>query len=98
MWSALRPCHAQQPRHAQRRAQHGLRPAVTIPSLARLSGHTRPFALQVVVFLLQHGPQGSLGLILNRPTSLKMGRGRGGLPMSLDVSALPSLTFLCSGC
>lgn len=50
------------------------------------------------MFLLQHGPQGSLGLILNRPTSLKMGRGRGGLPMSLDVSALPSLTFLCSGC
>lgn len=45
-------------------------------------------AMQVVVFLLQHGPAGSLGLILNRPTSLKMGRGRGGLPMSLDVSLL----------
>lgn len=48
--------------------------------------HSSTPAMQVVVFLLQHGPAGSLGLILNRPTSLKMGRGRGGLPMSLDVS------------
>lgn len=41
---------------------------------------------QVVAFLLQHGPQGSLALILNRPTSLTMGRGRGGVPMGVDVS------------
>ncbi|PRW39208.1 transcriptional regulator [Chlorella sorokiniana] len=57
---------------------------------------------QVVVFLLQHGPQGSLGLILNRPTSLKMGRGRGGLPMSLDGmpelrDAFASSILYCGG-
>ncbi|KAL4440337.1 hypothetical protein ABPG75_003338 [Micractinium tetrahymenae] len=39
---------------------------------------------QAVVFLVQHGPQGSLGLILNRPTALKMKRGRGGLPLPID--------------
>jgi hypothetical protein len=41
---------------------------------------------QAVVFLVQHGEQGSLGLLLNRPTGLDMGRGRGGLPLPADVS------------
>lgn len=42
---------------------------------------------QQVVLLLQHGPSGSLGLLLNRPTSLVMGRGRGGLPVDLHGAA-----------
>lgn len=39
-----------------------------------------------MVFLVRHGPEGSLGLMLNRPTGLKMKRGRGGLPLPIDVS------------
>lgn len=36
---------------------------------------------QVVVLLVQHGPTGSVGLILNRPSGLRLAMGRGGLPM-----------------
>jgi hypothetical protein len=40
---------------------------------------------QVVIFLMRHDEQGSLGIILNRPTGLNMGRGRRGLPMRIQV-------------
>lgn len=39
---------------------------------------------QAVVFIIRHDEQGTLGLILNRPTSLHMGRGRGGLPLTVE--------------
>ncbi|PSC71868.1 transcriptional regulator [Micractinium conductrix] len=39
---------------------------------------------QAVVLIVNHGPQGSIGLVLNRPTALKMKRGRGGLPLAVD--------------
>ena len=42
------------------------------------------------MFIIRHDEQGTLGLILNRPTSLHMGRGRGGLPLTVEVSE-PSL-------
>ncbi|KAL4437824.1 hypothetical protein ABPG77_005736 [Micractinium sp. CCAP 211/92] len=35
---------------------------------------------QVVVLLLQHTAHGSMGLVLNRPTTARVGRGRDGLP------------------
>ncbi|GLC33339.1 hypothetical protein PLESTB_000344200 [Pleodorina starrii] len=38
---------------------------------------------QVVVFLTSHGPEGSVGLILNRPTGMVLGRKPGGLPLEL---------------
>ena len=49
---------------------------------------------QAVVFLVQHGEQGSLGLLLNRPTGLNMGRGRGGLPMRAEVSGWTAMQAL----
>uniref|UniRef100_A0A383VTF1 YqgE/AlgH family protein n=1 Tax=Tetradesmus obliquus TaxID=3088 RepID=A0A383VTF1_TETOB len=38
---------------------------------------------QAVVLLVQHSPAGSVGLILNRPSSLKLGVGRGGLKFAI---------------
>ncbi|EFJ44634.1 hypothetical protein VOLCADRAFT_106296 [Volvox carteri f. nagariensis] len=38
---------------------------------------------QVVVFLTSHGADGSVGLILNRPTGMVLGRKPGGLPLEL---------------
>ncbi|GIL61932.1 hypothetical protein Vafri_16251 [Volvox africanus] len=38
---------------------------------------------QVVVFLTSHGVDGSVGLILNRPTGMVLGRKPGGLPLEL---------------
>ncbi|KXZ47825.1 hypothetical protein GPECTOR_32g437 [Gonium pectorale] len=40
---------------------------------------------QAVVFLTSHGPEGSVGLILNRPTGMVLGRKPGGLPLELGV-------------
>lgn len=40
---------------------------------------------QAVVLLVQHGPRGSIGLVLNRPTQKRMGLGRGA-----DGLALPA--------
>uniref|UniRef100_A0A7S3VM91 Uncharacterized protein n=1 Tax=Dunaliella tertiolecta TaxID=3047 RepID=A0A7S3VM91_DUNTE len=34
---------------------------------------------QVVIFILSHKPEGSLGLILNRPSGQLLGKGRGGV-------------------
>ncbi|KAJ9532343.1 hypothetical protein QJQ45_010360 [Haematococcus lacustris] len=42
---------------------------------------------QAVVFLASHGPEGSLGLLLNKPTSLMLGRKPGGL--RFDVANAP---------
>jgi hypothetical protein len=39
--------------------------------------------LQAVVLLVQHSPAGSVGLILNRPSSLKLGIGKGGLKFGI---------------
>jgi putative AlgH/UPF0301 family transcriptional regulator len=39
--------------------------------------------LQAVVLLVQHSPAGSVGLILNRPSGLKLGIGRGGLKFGI---------------
>lgn len=36
---------------------------------------------------MRHDKDGSLGIILNRPTSLNMGRGRRGLPLRIQVSS-----------
>lgn len=40
-------------------------------------------AAQVVILLVQHSAAGSVGLILNRPSGLRMGVGKGGLPMPI---------------
>lgn len=44
---------------------------------------------QAVVLLVQHGPRGSIGLVLNRPTQKRMGLGRGadGLALPAEVRA-----------
>lgn len=55
----------------------------------------RPAATQAVVFLLQHGPAGSLGLLLNRPTSLSMRRGRGGIPLPVEVRQRSASQLCC---
>jgi putative AlgH/UPF0301 family transcriptional regulator len=39
--------------------------------------------LQAVVLLVQHSAEGSVGLILNRPSGLKLGIGRGGLKFGI---------------
>eukprot|EP00798_Chlamydomonas_sp_ICE-L_P004918 gene4918-34688_t len=39
---------------------------------------------QAVVLLIQHGKEGSIGLLLNRPTSLQFGRKPGGLPFEVE--------------
>ncbi|GFH11556.1 uncharacterized protein HaLaN_07071, partial [Haematococcus lacustris] len=44
---------------------------------------------QAVVFLASHGPEGSLGLLLNKPTSLMLGRKPGGL--RFDVAVVPGI-------
>ncbi|GFR47306.1 hypothetical protein Agub_g8993 [Astrephomene gubernaculifera] len=38
---------------------------------------------QIVAFLTSHGSEGSVGLILNRPTGMVLGRKPGGLPLEL---------------
>ncbi|PNW84162.1 hypothetical protein CHLRE_04g223700v5 [Chlamydomonas reinhardtii] len=38
---------------------------------------------QLVIFLTTHGPDGSVGIILNRPTGMVLGRKPGGLPLEL---------------
>lgn len=38
---------------------------------------------QAVILLVDHGPGGSIGLILNRPTGLVLGNKRGGLPFKI---------------
>jgi putative AlgH/UPF0301 family transcriptional regulator len=55
------------------------------PDVSRLLGEQY---WQAVVLLVRHDEEGSLGLILNRPTELNMGRGRGGLPIRLQASIL----------
>ena len=42
---------------------------------------------QAVVFLARHDAEGSLGLILNRPTNDRVGRGPDGWPVPVLVSA-----------
>ncbi|KAL4856413.1 hypothetical protein ACK3TF_003210 [Chlorella vulgaris] len=58
------------------------------PEVSRLLGEQY---WQAVVLLVRHDEEGSLGLILNRPTELNMGRGRGGLPIRLQASGLDEL-------
>lgn len=72
-------------------------PAWHATSAALLPPPPLPLAVQAVVFVLQHGPQGSLGLILNRPTSLTMAHGRDGLPLPLDVSWMWRVWWLGGG-
>lgn len=40
---------------------------------------------QAVIFIIEHSERGSMGLILNRPTSLVLGKQRGGLPFAVSV-------------
>ncbi|GAX79802.1 hypothetical protein CEUSTIGMA_g7242.t1 [Chlamydomonas eustigma] len=40
---------------------------------------------EVVAVLIEHGDQGSIGLILNRPTSMVMGKRPNGMPLQLSV-------------
>lgn len=42
---------------------------------------------QLVIFITSHGPEGTVGLILNKPTGLVLGRKPGGLPLELGGSA-----------
>jgi len=44
-----------------------------------------------VVFLLDHGPDGALGLVVNRPTDVDVG---GSLPQWAALSAPPSVVFV----
>jgi len=39
---------------------------------------------QAVILLVDHGSSGSVGLVLNRPTGLVLGRKSGGLPFTID--------------
>lgn len=40
-----------------------------------------------MVLVIAHGSDGTVGLVLNRPTSLMFGRKKGGLPFSVEVRA-----------
>eukprot|EP00899_Mesostigma_viride_P012143 jgi/Mesvir1/2092/Mv16624-RA.1 len=48
---------------------------------------------QTVIFILEHGPQGTLGVILNRPTGLKMG-DLGGLTQKMSGVFAGSDTYM----
>ena len=50
---------------------------------------------QAVVFLARHDAEGSLGLILNRPTNDRVGRGPDGWPVPVLVSAPALLPAAC---
>lgn len=39
---------------------------------------------QVVIFLTTHGPEGSVGVMLNKPTTMVLGRKQGGLSFTLQ--------------
>ncbi len=44
------------------------------------------FLFQVVALVVEHGDQGSIALILNRPTSMILGKSKpNGMPMQLSV-------------
>eukprot|EP00955_Chlamydomonas_euryale_P029885 315100-Chlamydomonas_euryale.AAC.9 len=45
---------------------------------------------QVVALLIEHGKRGSIGLVLNRPTGMVMGRGRKPNGMPFQLSNAPS--------
>jgi len=49
--------------------------------VAELTGNSK--YEQVVMLLTDHGEQGSIGLILNRPTGMVMGRKPGGMPFQV---------------
>ena len=50
--------------------------------------------MQAVVFLLQHGPRGSLGLVLNHPTCERLGRDCRGEVALVRVSCTCSSSCL----
>lgn len=54
-----------------------------LPAIPAIPG----LATQLVIFLTTHGPDGSVGIILNRPTGMVLGRKPGGLPLELGVSS-----------
>ncbi|KAG1668845.1 hypothetical protein FOA52_004940 [Chlamydomonas sp. UWO 241] len=45
---------------------------------------------QAVVFLIEHGDQGSIGVILNRPTGMVLGRGKKSNGMPFELTNAPS--------
>jgi putative transcriptional regulator len=46
---------------------------------------------RTVVFLLDHGDEGALGLVVNRPTDVELGES---LPQWVDLSAPPAVVFV----
>lgn len=54
---------------------------VATPTIAQVLGDDRMW--QVVVFVIQHDSDGTVGFILNRPTRLSMGMKLGGQPLEV---------------
>lgn len=54
---------------------------VATPTIAQALGDDRMW--QVVVFVIQHDADGTVGFILNRPTRLSMGVKLGGQPLEV---------------
>jgi hypothetical protein len=53
---------------------------------------------QVVVFIANHGTEGTVGLILNRPSPQVLGRQRGGLRFEPVVSGAAGVSDLAEPC
>jgi hypothetical protein len=66
-----------------------LRPCLQ-PTPAALALPLPPPPIQAVIFLVEHNEGGSVGLILNRPTGMVMGRKPGGLPFVIAVRSRPA--------
>jgi hypothetical protein len=69
----------------RRQAQNHRAPRAAAP---RAAAPPPPLA-QAVIFLVEHNQGGSVGLILNRPTGMVMGRKPGGLPFVIAVRSGP---------
>lgn len=66
-------------------------PASSSEENATAAGRKKDERLEeVVAFLIEHGKQGSIALILNRPTALLMGKG-GARGMPMDLLGAPSI-------
>jgi hypothetical protein len=57
---------------------------IATPQSTRILGNDKYW--QTVIFIIDHNPKGSVGLILNRPSGMVMGRKPGGLPFVISVS------------
>jgi hypothetical protein len=57
---------------------------IATPQANRILGNDKYW--QTVIFIIDHNLKGSVGLILNRPSGMVMGRKPGGLPFVISVS------------